>query len=195
MGLGVGYDEWRLVWGPRLLPAHAAGGEHGGLGFSDSEVGVRALIIDDSPLMRGLLTSMLNQFGYDTIEVNDGQQALDLLDDGLQVDLCLVDWHMPVMDGPEFVAILRSEPDYDEVRVLMVTRVTDEDKISLALDAGANAYIMKPFTKDALASKLAALGLHATQVAPSSAPPHLSAVSGETTSADTAPPEAPGAAH
>ena len=73
------------------------------------------------------------------------------------VELVLVDWNMPEMNGLEFIQAVRAERAYDAVRIMMVTTETEQEQVIRALDAGANEYLMKPFTRDVLVAKLSLL--------------------------------------
>ena len=73
------------------------------------------------------------------------------------VELVLVDWNMPVMNGLEFIKAVRSDRALDPVRIMMVTTETEQEQVIRALDAGANEYVMKPFTKEILVAKLSLL--------------------------------------
>jgi two-component system chemotaxis response regulator CheY len=76
-----------------------------------------------------------------------------------QTDLVLVDWNMPEMDGISFVRAVRAEPGYGALPMMMVTTNAELAHVSKALEAGANEYIMKPFTGDMMREKLELLGL------------------------------------
>ena len=76
-----------------------------------------------------------------------------------QTDLVLVDWNMPNMSGVDFVRAVRAIRQYDSLPLVMVTTNTELDQIASALEAGANEYIMKPFTQDVIRGKLELLGL------------------------------------
>lgn len=120
---------------------------------------MKALIVDDSRVIRMMLKRFLQAEGFETLfEAGDGREALDRLKEAGPVDLALVDWNMPVMDGLEFVTTLRESKAYSGMRVMMITTESDSSKISRALDAGANEYIMKPFNNEALRGKLDILG-------------------------------------
>jgi two-component system chemotaxis response regulator CheY len=75
------------------------------------------------------------------------------------VNLVLVDWSMPEMNGLDLVKHLRQNPELASLKVIMVTTETDVDHIVSALEAGANEYIMKPFTKDIIRDKLELVGI------------------------------------
>ncbi|MGY1770153.1 response regulator [Blastococcus sp. SYSU D00813] len=120
---------------------------------------MRALVIDDSRAMRRIVSGTLTGFGYETREAGHGQEALDVLLEGWVPDLCTIDWNMPVMDGLQFVSAVRSNPAWRAVTLMMVTSESEHGQIVRALAAGAHEYVIKPFTADALADKLALLGL------------------------------------
>lgn len=109
--------------------------------------------------MRSILKSIVSGLGYDVEQAADGGQALTMLRGEHRYDLALVDWNMPEMTGIEFVRAVRHEPDFDGLRIIMVTTETEVDRMSNALEAGADEYIMKPFTKDMLLEKLTLLGI------------------------------------
>ena len=118
----------------------------------------RAMVIDDSRAVRMILSRTLKKIGYEVCEDANGKDALALLAAGQSVSLILVDWNMPELDGLEFVKCLRSDTQYSSVKVVMVTTETEVDRIVTALDAGANEYVMKPFTSDVICDKLRLVG-------------------------------------
>jgi two-component system, chemotaxis family, chemotaxis protein CheY len=119
---------------------------------------MRALIVDDSRFVRDYLRGLLEEKGIECEEAADGRAGLDQLHGGLDFDLALVDWNMPVMDGFEMLRSLRAE-GFTDLKVMMVTTEAENDFILRALDAGADEYLMKPFDDAALIEKLAMLGL------------------------------------
>jgi len=120
---------------------------------------MHALIIDDSRSMRMIIGRIIREIGFEITEAGDGQQALSRLEEGCKPDLILVDWNMPEMNGYEFVQAVRANPLYDASKIVMVTTESELGQISKALDAGANEYVMKPFTADVIRDKLAILGI------------------------------------
>ena len=119
-----------------------------------------AIVIDDSRTIRNIVKKALAQEGFEVIlEAGDGQQALDELAKAGSVALALVDWNMPVMNGFEFVGAIRSKPEFKDMQIMMVTTETEAGNVRRALDAGANAYVMKPFNAKVLHEKLILLGL------------------------------------
>ena len=126
----------------------------------------QALVIDDSRAMRLILGDLLQQLGYETTEAGDGQQAITLLegDDSIP-SLALVDWNMPVMNGLEFIRAVRQKPCYSNMKLLVVTSEAEVGQMVEALTAGADEYLMKPFSSEALACKLEMMGLHRAEKA------------------------------
>jgi two-component system, chemotaxis family, chemotaxis protein CheY len=120
---------------------------------------MKALVIDDSRAMRMLVRRIVAGLGFDVVEAGNGQEALDVLAAGEQVDVALIDWNMPVMTGLEFVNAVRADPAHRGITLMMVTTESERSQIVRALAAGAHEYLIKPFTGDAMASKLAMLGL------------------------------------
>lgn len=120
---------------------------------------MRALIIDDSKTMRSIIGRTIRELGFEILEAGDGRAALAELQKSGAVDLSLVDWNMPEMNGIEFVEAMRREPAWNSIKVIMITTASDAAHVERALAAGANEYLMKPFTKDMIVSKLEMLGL------------------------------------
>ncbi len=119
-----------------------------------------AMIVDDSKAMRMILRKMVNELGYDTTEAANGQEALQSLErEPSPPSLMFIDWNMPVMCGIDLVKAVRSDSRYAASILIMVTTETDIQHISQALDAGANEYVMKPFTKESIEDKLRALSV------------------------------------
>lgn len=120
----------------------------------------KALIIDDSRAIRRILGSAVRELGFEVSEAENGRQALETLI-GMQppAEIVLVDWNMPEMNGLEFVSHVRADGRWNGVKLMMVTSVTEADQMVKALTAGADEYIMKPFTKEVLHDKLRLLGV------------------------------------
>jgi two-component system chemotaxis response regulator CheY len=120
---------------------------------------MRALIVDDSRATRTLIGRILRSLGFEVVEASDGSEGLARLDETGGVDLALVDWNMPGMNGIDFVRAVRRQAAYDPMRVMMVTTENELENITLALEEGANEYVMKPFTRSVIAQKLEMMGL------------------------------------
>ena len=122
---------------------------------------MRALVIDDSKAMRALLGRLLGEIGFSVNEAGNGREGLQHLQAHGAPDVVLVDWNMPEMSGFEFVQAVRANRDYDAVRLIMVTTETEMTRVVKALGAGLDAYVMKPFTKEAVVEQLERIGFGA----------------------------------
>jgi two-component system chemotaxis response regulator CheY len=122
---------------------------------------MKALIVDDSSAMRSYLTRILAPNGFNCSHAADGDEALQVLAEDEEFDLVLLDWNMPMRDGLQTLKAIRANSDFDRIRVMMVTTEIDQERILLALDSGANEYLMKPFTPEIVAAKLMLLGFEA----------------------------------
>ena len=111
---------------------------------------IKALIVDDSSVMRKIVERSLRQAGLDlssVLEAGNGAEALGILDTH-PVDLILSDINMPIMDGLEFVRQLQTIEKLRGVPVVMITTEGSESNVVQALSLGAKGYIRKPFTPD-----------------------------------------------
>lgn len=120
---------------------------------------MRVLVIDDSKAMRMILGKILSDIGCEVFEAADGQAALDHFETVGKPDLALVDWNMPGMNGLDFIKAVREAPEYDSILLMMVTTETEMEHVTTALNAGADEYVMKPFTTEMILNKLQLLGL------------------------------------
>jgi two-component system chemotaxis response regulator CheY len=111
---------------------------------------IRALIIDDSSVMRKIVERSLRQAGIDltqVLEAGNGAEALAVLQDK-SVDLILCDINMPIMDGLEFIKQLPGVANAKDVPIVMITTEGSESHVLEALSHGARGYIRKPFTPE-----------------------------------------------
>ena len=118
---------------------------------------MRALVIDDSRTVRAIIGQILRDEGLEVIEAANGREGLERLGQTPGIELVLVDWNMPEMNGLDFIRAVRADRGYDPVRIMMVTTETEQGQVLRALEAGANEYLMKPFTRDILVAKLSLL--------------------------------------
>ncbi|WP_430423214.1 response regulator [Phenylobacterium sp.] len=116
------------------------------------------LVVDDSRVIRKVSRRILEDLGFEVAEAADGVEAMAWCT-AVMPDVILLDWQMPVMDGLQFVKRLRNEPGGDRPKVVFCTVENSLERISEALDAGADEYIMKPFDGSIVAGKLEYLGL------------------------------------
>ncbi|MFG0254966.1 MAG: PleD family two-component system response regulator, partial [Rhodopirellula sp. JB053] len=106
---------------------------------------MNVLIVDDSRVIRNMIARIMRTFGYETHEAGNGIEGLDQLAKLGEMDLILVDWNMPEMDGLEFIKAVRANADHAHTPMIMVTTESEMDRMALAFMAGVNEYIMKPF--------------------------------------------------
>jgi two-component system chemotaxis response regulator CheY len=99
----------------------------------------------------------MRQLDYEVVEACNGQDALKRCEEVRDIDIALVDWNMPVMNGLDFVRAVRARKEFDGVKLMMVTTENDAEHVVTALSAGANEFVMKPFTYEVLEEKVALL--------------------------------------
>ena len=120
----------------------------------------KALVVDDSKTIRIILGRILKELGYEVCEAGNGKEALKVMESQkAAVNLVLADWNMPEMNGLELLKQLRQDPALASLKIIMVTTETEIDHMVSALEAGANEYVMKPFTKEILREKLELVGI------------------------------------
>ncbi|GAA4410342.1 response regulator [Advenella faeciporci] len=117
---------------------------------------IRILIVDDFPTMRRIVKNLLKDLGFESVdEAEDGAQALGKLRNGVSgYDLVVSDWNMPVMDGLTMLQEIRADEKLKQIAVLMVTAEAKSENIVSAAKAGADGYVVKPFTAATLEENL-----------------------------------------
>lgn len=116
--------------------------------------GMSILVVDDFPTMRRIVRSLLKELGFTNVEeAEDGQEALGKLKSG-DFEFVVSDWNMPNLDGLEMLKQIRADEATKALPVLMVTAEAKKENIVAAAQAGANGYIVKPFTAATLEEKL-----------------------------------------
>ena len=116
------------------------------------------LVIDDATVVRKVARRILEDFGFDVSEAEDGEAGLELCRQQMP-DAILVDWSMPVMDGFDFVKALRREPAGNRPKVVFCTTEHDVAQIARAMRAGADDFVLKPFDRETIEAKLQEIGL------------------------------------
>ena len=116
---------------------------------------MQVLSIDDSKTIRQIIQNLTEMINVKFLEAEDGQKGLKVLKavNG-QVDLILLDVEMPVMNGLEFLKIIKQDKQYRSIPVIMLTSVTQREKVIDAIRAGARQYITKPFSEEGLLAKI-----------------------------------------
>ena len=116
------------------------------------------LVVDDSRVVRKVAARILEALEFEPREAADGLEALSVCRAAMP-DVVLLDWGMPVMDGLEFLRALRREPGGDVPVVVFCSAEDKPQRMAHAIEAGADEYIMKPFDKEIVESKLQEVGL------------------------------------
>ncbi len=114
----------------------------------------KILIIDDEPSCLTSLSMQLYNSEFELVLFDNGQEAVDLLERGEKIDLILLDLMMPRMDGFEFLDILRERKLFNNKPVILQTGLIYQEQIDKALKKGAIDVLTKPFSKEALISKI-----------------------------------------
>ncbi|MCA9033626.1 MAG: response regulator [Planctomycetaceae bacterium] len=125
---------------------------------------MHALIIDDSRAMRRILRQIVEPLGFSIVEAGDGAEGLAVLRGYADIEVTLVDWNMPVMNGLDFVKAVRADSGWRDMKLVMVTTETEPGQMARALMAGVDEFVMKPFTSDILLDKLRLIGVSGVQV-------------------------------
>lgn len=113
---------------------------------------MRILLIDDSRAIHAFVKEAVSALKYDIVSVYDGQEGIDLLQKDKQFNFILLDWEMPVLDGPSTLKKIM-ENQWD-IPVSMMTSKSSFEDIRRMISLGAKEYIMKPFTRDILLEKM-----------------------------------------
>ncbi len=116
------------------------------------------LIVDDSKVIRKVARHILETLDFTVEEAEDGREALSRCEAAMP-DVILLDWNMPVMSGMEFLRALRQSEMPDQPKVVFCTTENDIAHIRAAIEAGADEYVMKPFDRETLESKLQIVGV------------------------------------
>lgn len=116
-----------------------------------------ALVVDDSAAMRHHLSKALQSLGWQVRPASSGTEALSVLGSLPRCDLILTDWHMPGMDGVELCRAVRRDAKYRDIKIVMVTSDAVMSAVNEALQAGADDFVMKPFTPQVLSERLEAI--------------------------------------
>lgn len=116
---------------------------------------MRILSVDDSTATRHFIKKAIDVIGFEFLEAADGEEGMKVVErENGQIDLILLDRHMPVMDGIEMLQALKSNDAYKNIPVTMVTVELERDEIQKAIDMGAKNYLIKPFSQESLIGKI-----------------------------------------
>ena len=117
---------------------------------------MKTLIADDNPVFQNVLKSMLVNWGYDVVVAGNGDEAWDILQGEDSPKLAILDWMMPGLDGIEVCRLVRSRMCFGYTYILILTGKTQSEDLLVAMDAGADDYVTKPFKSQELRARLRA---------------------------------------
>lgn len=116
---------------------------------------MRILSVDDSAATRHFIRKAIDVIGFEFLEAGDGEEGMKIVEqENGQIDLILLDRHMPIMDGIEMLHALKTNDDFKNIPVTMVTVELERDEIQKAIDMGAKNYLVKPFSQENLIGKI-----------------------------------------
>lgn len=119
----------------------------------------KALVVDDSRAIRGILSKILARNGFTVCQAADGREALAALEgEASNISLLCVDYNMPHMNGIDLVRAMRAKQNFLRTPVIMITTETNLCSMELAFESGVNEYVMKPFTAEMVVDKLRLIG-------------------------------------
>lgn len=116
------------------------------------------LIVDDSKIVRKVVRRIVEVFGFTILEAENGREAVDHVR-ATAVDVMILDWNMPVMDGMECMKTIRGDTEVQQPKIIFCTTENEFNKIQQAMMNGADEYVMKPFDEAIIAGKLSQLGI------------------------------------
>lgn len=119
-----------------------------------------SLVVDDAKVARAIVSRMMTELGFDVVEAEHGQDALDKLEPSLVPDAIVTDWNMPVMDGVEFARKIRATAPYTNVPILMISSEADPRRVAKALLAGVDEYLFKPVDVHMIKDRLEIMGVY-----------------------------------
>lgn len=141
-----------LLGGAQTEPGHAAGRIASMRRSRQARAGYDVLVVDDSVSVRRVLCNLFENQGWRPVAARDGMEALELLQSGRSFDAVLLDMEMPRMDGFELLALLRGQPAFANLPVVMLTSRAAEKHRRKAFELGATEFLIKPYQDDALLS-------------------------------------------
>jgi two-component system, chemotaxis family, chemotaxis protein CheY len=114
---------------------------------------MKILSVDDSAIIRRIIRGAVDVLGYDFLEAANGEEALAVLD-AEEVNLVVLDWNMPVLDGYQTLVAMRQNPKFSHIPVIMVTTESEKSNVIRAIQAGAQHYFTKPFSQEDLMTRI-----------------------------------------
>lgn len=114
----------------------------------------KILAVDDSKMMLKIISSTIEMLGFEPVKASNGREALDLLEKEPEIALVLLDWNMPELNGMETLKAIKSNENFSNLPVMMVTTEGEKKNVVMAIQAGAKHYLTKPFNQQDLATRI-----------------------------------------
>jgi two-component system, chemotaxis family, chemotaxis protein CheY len=113
---------------------------------------MKFLTVDDAKVIRMMMGNVVSRFmkHAEFLQAENGAVALKVLEENPDVKMIFVDWNMPIMNGFEFIKSVRANPDYNDIKLIMVTTEGEKSKVAEAAKVGINGYVVKPFEAETL---------------------------------------------
>jgi two-component system, chemotaxis family, chemotaxis protein CheY len=113
---------------------------------------MKFMTVDDAKVIRMMMGNLVGRFmkGSEFVQAENGAVALKVLEENPDVKMIFVDWNMPIMNGFEFIKSVRANPDYNDIKLIMVTTEGEKSKVAEAAKVGINGYVVKPFEAETL---------------------------------------------
>ncbi len=115
---------------------------------------MKILTVDDSRMIRVIIKNTIKSLGFDVVEAANADIALEVIEENQDINLILLDWNMPGMNGYELLKILKKDERFKNIPVMMVTTEGERKNVVKAIQAGAENYLTKPFTPEDLSTKV-----------------------------------------
>lgn len=115
---------------------------------------MKVLVAEDENFSRTILTSMIERWGYEPIVVENGEQALEVLQQEDAPNLILLDWYMPGMSGLEVLQKVRNPKNLKLPYIILLTANAEKEDVLQGINAGANDYVLKPYDRDDLKTRI-----------------------------------------
>lgn len=121
---------------------------------------MKAVVVDDARVARRLVSRIMADLGFEVIEAEHGQDALDKMDAASPPDAIVADWNMPVMDGVGLAKAVRSDENYRQIPFLMISSEADPRRVAQAILSGVDEYLFKPVDAAMIEERLAVMGVY-----------------------------------
>lgn len=116
---------------------------------------MKILSVDDSSVIRKIIRGAVEVLEYELLEASDGLEGLSVLEEHYkEIELILLDWNMPGMNGFKFLQTIKAHPEFKKIPVMMVTTESEKNNIVKAIQAGAVHYMTKPFAMEELMKRI-----------------------------------------